>query len=189
MAKTDVTEKLEHDISVATKKIGVFGCFEVTIGLGGNERVDYMTLDSKGTWRCYEIKCSLSDFRSKAAKSFYGHYNYYVFTSELYEKVKDEIPTHIGIYVGKRLMKKPKRVELSVSDDVLKMSFIRSLSREAGKYHKSQNPKAIESYNRKISQLESENDRLRREQTDLRNKLFRKYGRNWQEIIELEGSK
>jgi hypothetical protein len=29
--------------------MGVFGCFEVTIGFHGRERVDYMTLDTKGT--------------------------------------------------------------------------------------------------------------------------------------------
>ena len=43
MAKTEETLKLEHYIWVSTQKTGTFGCFEVTIGFGGRERVDYMT--------------------------------------------------------------------------------------------------------------------------------------------------
>ncbi|MEJ9149089.1 hypothetical protein P4520_28825, partial [Bacillus thuringiensis] len=96
MAKTELTTKMERQIYAATNKQGVFGCFEVTIGWFGKERVDYLTLDTKGIWRCYEIKVSVSDFRSKANKTFCGHYNYYVIPEELYEKVKDEIPSHIG---------------------------------------------------------------------------------------------
>ena len=87
MAKTEETLRLERSIFKATKKMGVFGCFEVTIGFFGKERVDYMTYDTKGIFRCYEIKTSLSDFHSKAKKTFCGHYNYYVLTKELYEKV------------------------------------------------------------------------------------------------------
>ena len=66
MAKTEETLKLERAIFFATQKTGVFSCFEVTIGFFGNERVDYMTFDTKGIWRCYEIKTSMSDFNSKA---------------------------------------------------------------------------------------------------------------------------
>ena len=44
MAKTEETLKLEHYIWVSTQKTGTFGCFEVTIGFGGRERVDYMTV-------------------------------------------------------------------------------------------------------------------------------------------------
>ena len=46
--KTKKTLKLEQDIYNATEKVGVFGCFEVTIGFFGKERVDYMTYDTKG---------------------------------------------------------------------------------------------------------------------------------------------
>ena len=90
--KTKKTLKLEKQIYNATKKMGVFGCFEVTIGFFGKERVDYMTYDTKGIFRCYEIKVSKSDFHSNAKLSFVGHYNYYVLTRKLYEEVKDEIP-------------------------------------------------------------------------------------------------
>lgn len=37
-----------------------------------------MTYDTKGIFRCYEVKVSKADFHSAAVKSFVGHYNYYV---------------------------------------------------------------------------------------------------------------
>ena len=80
MGKTEETLQLEKSIFRATKKTGVFGCFEVTIGFFGRERVDYMTYDTKGIFRYYEIKTSVSDFRSKSKNTFCGHYNYYVLT-------------------------------------------------------------------------------------------------------------
>lgn len=86
--KTAETVALEKSIRRATRKTGVFGCYEVTIGFCGRERVDYMTYDTKGVFRCYEIKVSKADFHSAAAKSFVGHYNYYVLTRELYDQVK-----------------------------------------------------------------------------------------------------
>ena len=45
--KTDLTLKLEREIWLATVKQGVFGCYEVTIGQYGRERVDFMTMDTK----------------------------------------------------------------------------------------------------------------------------------------------
>lgn len=62
MAKSEMTKKLEREIWKATNKTGVFGCFEVTIGFNGNERVDFLTYDTKGIWRCYEIKVSKKIF-------------------------------------------------------------------------------------------------------------------------------
>lgn len=148
MAKTPETIQLERSIRSATNKIGTFGCFEVTIGWFGKERVDYMTYDTKGIWRCFEIKVSLSDFRSGAHNTFCGHFNYYVMPDELYEKVKHEIPSHVGVYIGyerkgykrmiydARSVKKAKRQELTEDEQVLKNSMIRSLTRDADKYHK-----------------------------------------------------
>lgn len=54
--KTAETVALEKAIRRATYKMGTFGCYEVTIGYGGKERVDYMTYDTKGIFRCYEVK-------------------------------------------------------------------------------------------------------------------------------------
>lgn len=154
--KTAETLELEELIYGATRKLGVFGCFEVTIGFGGTERVDYLTYDTKGIWRCYEIKISVGDFRSKNANTFVGNFNYYVMTQELYDKVHDEIPGGIGVYVGKRLIVKPKRQDLAVDERVLFESMTRSLYRE---YEKSRESKDIEL----LQMLERELKAARRE--------------------------
>lgn len=52
-----------------------------------------------GSVYCYEIKSSVEDFHSEHGHNFIGDYNYYVMPYEVYEKVKDEIPYHIGVYV------------------------------------------------------------------------------------------
>lgn len=150
--KTEKTIKLEWAIRRATRKTGVFGCYEVTIGFSGNERVDYMTYDTNGIFRCYEIKVTKSDFHSNAAKSFVGHYNYFVLTRELYEEVKAEIPAWVGVYIGDYCIKKAKKQDLSDKEykmrrsiggrsaevtyswtEMLKDSMIRSLYRDSDK--------------------------------------------------------
>lgn len=181
MAKTQLTIDIEKELWSTTKKLGVFGCFEVTIGFGGSERVDYMTYDTRGVWRCYEVKVSKSDFRSKAKKTFLGNFNYFVMTYELYEEVKDEIDKNIGVYTynGRWLSctKKPKRQELGVSESILKDSMIRSLERDYEKIIKSEDMD-------KMQKLESRNNRLEKELTEsnrdfihLKNAIYRKLGR------------
>lgn len=110
--KTAETVALEKAIRRATYKMGTFGCYEVTIGYGGKERVDYMTYDTKGIFRCYEVKVSKADFHSAAVKSFVGHYNYYVLTRELYDQVKGEIPDWVGVYIVDYCAKKAKKQDL-----------------------------------------------------------------------------
>ncbi|WP_346728916.1 MmcB family DNA repair protein [Lysinibacillus sphaericus] len=189
IAKTETTLELERAISVATNKTGVFSCYEVTIGMGGNERVDFMTLDTKGIFRCYEIKSSIADFHSKAIKSFVGHYNYFVLTKELYEAVESEIPKHIGVYVYGSCVKKAKKQSLTTySDDVLQMSLLRSLYREAVKYRQSLNPRIIENFNREILKLKDERNHYREEHKDLRNKIIRQYGYHWDKEKSGEGT-
>lgn len=142
MAKTSATLSLERALWTATKKQGTFGCFEVTIGWFGKERVDYMTYDTKGVWRCYEIKVSKADFRSKAHNTFCGHFNYYVMPADLYEELKNEIPEHVGVYVNHeywpfvKCIKRAKRQNLLEDEQILKNSMIRSLSREVDKESK-----------------------------------------------------
>lgn len=159
--KTTKTIELENKLYQSTQKLGVFGCFEVTIGWFGKERVDYMTYDTKGIWRCYEIKVSKTDFHSKAHNTFVGNFNYYVMPKELYEEVKEEIPSHIGIHCGDYCIKNAKKQELGVNVEVLKDSFIRSLSREVDKQIKSRNNTLIERYRRAIKSKEAEIARYR----------------------------
>ncbi|MFA5169826.1 MAG: hypothetical protein WC420_03815 [Candidatus Paceibacterota bacterium] len=140
--------QLENKIWEATRKQGVFCCFEVTIGWFGKERVDYLTYDTKGVWRCYEIKVSKPDFHSKAHNTFVGNYNYYVMPHELYDQVYSEIPQDIGVYIGETCEKRAKHRELGVDEQVLKDSLIRCLYREAEKVIKSNNPTVVERLNK-----------------------------------------
>lgn len=192
IAKTELTTQLERQIYSATKKQGTFGCFEVTIGWFGYERVDYITYDTKGVWRCYEVKVSVADFRSKAKKTFCGHFNYYVMTKELFEKVKDEIPSHIGVYFGNYCFKRAKKQELLVDELILKNSMIRSLSREADKLYKSADPIQMNTMQRQINYERKEKEKYRIEYQNLHRFVREKYGRNWdaeETIKSIEGNK
>lgn len=53
----------------------------------------------KGDFYCYEVKSSIEDFHSKNGHNFIGEFNYYVMPEEVYEKVKNEIPYYIGVYI------------------------------------------------------------------------------------------
>ncbi|NLW90016.1 MAG: hypothetical protein GXY34_00220 [Syntrophomonadaceae bacterium] len=183
MAKTELTLQLEREIWKATHKQGVFGCFEVTIGWFGNERVDFMTYDTKGIWRCFEIKVSKADFHSKAHNTFIGHYNYYVMTRELYEQVKDEIPNHIGVYVNGSSIKNAKKQELAIEEQVLKDSMIRSLCRELQKQRLADDPNYVDCTNRQIARLRREAEEYRRKYWDLMRIGQETYGSRWHKAI------
>ena len=192
MSKTSLTKQLEIAIWRATRKQGTFGCHEVTIGFFGNERVDYMTYSTSGIFRCFEIKVSASDFRSNNKNSFVGHLNYYVMPIELYEKVKAEIPSHIGVYAswsGNDLscIKNPKRQELAFSPDVLKDSLLRSLYREYEKLNISEDKATLERLKTEINRLKkqvTENSIYSRELSILKCKIRKKYGS--EALFELE---
>lgn len=71
-------------------------------------RVDYMQFKpknnsvsgiEKGDFYCYEVKSSVEDFHSKNGHNFLGDFNYYVMPMEVYERVKAEIPYHVGVLV------------------------------------------------------------------------------------------
>lgn len=155
MAKTKLTEKLENNIFKYASKHKWFCCPEVTIGFGGRERVDYMTMDTKNVFRCFEVKVSKADFYSKCKHSFVGNFNYFVMPNELYEKVKQDIPDNIGVFdESMDCIRKPKRQELKVDMDVLKSSMIRSLNREFVNRYKSENVRHVNGLKSKISRLE-----------------------------------
>lgn len=71
-------------------------------------RVDFMKFSpvnntvsgiEKGDFYCYEVKSSIEDFHSKNGHNFIGDYNYYVMPEEVYEKIRNEIPYHVGVFV------------------------------------------------------------------------------------------
>lgn len=75
-------------------------------------RVDFMKFKpvnntvsgiEKGDFYCYEVKSSVEDFYSKNGHNFLGDYNYYVMPEEVYEKVENEIPYGIGVFVPERM--------------------------------------------------------------------------------------
>lgn len=99
------------------------------------EIVDLLSWEkSKNIWRCYEIKSSVQDFNSGHHITFVGHYNYYIMPKELYEKVKNKIPDYVGVYIqqGRWLtnIKRAKKQNLLVGEDILQYSLIKSLYRD-----------------------------------------------------------
>lgn len=190
MAKTGETLKLEKQIFNRTVKQGVFGCFEVTIGWFGKERVDFMTYDTKGIFKCYEIKVSKADFHSKAKISFVGHYNYYVMTKELYEQVKDEIPPHIGVYVDGTCNKaecKKRADKQEVAPEMvqtLKDSIIRSLTRYFNDQIKSNDENSIKKLERELATTRNDKDKYYKDLWHIKDLLFRKFGSRYMRIIE-----
>ena len=137
------TDELEIYVYFHLAKMGTYLCFEVMMPFEfmpnnrmNNERVDLLTYDTSGEWRFYELKVSVSDFHSKAKKTFYGHFNYYVMPRSIYEKVKNEIPDGIGCYIADdkhhyvEAVKKAKRMKLAGNEESLKKAFTQALSRQ-----------------------------------------------------------
>lgn len=144
-----------------------------------------MTYDTHGVWRCYEIKISKSDFHSKAKNTFIGNFNYYVMPNELYEQVKDEIPSNIGVYIGGSCEKRSKHQELKVDEQILKDSMIRSLYREADKQMRSNDLILIESISRQLNIAKKNSDCYMRKYHELTNNIREKYGREILKELEL----
>lgn len=168
LPKKELTKDIERALMIETSKW--FGCPEVTIGWYGKQRVDFMTMDCKEIFRCFEIKISKADFKSEHGHNFVGHFNYYVIPKDLYENIKDEIPKHIGVYIwnGKylSLLKRPRKQELKVDINILKNSMIRSLYRDSHKIVASENVEEMNRLRNRLSRIEKENrDNLRKYQS------------------------
>lgn len=139
--KTALTKEIEHALILATRanEPGIYGALEVTLGEGyGTERIDYITMDTKNIFRCYEIKISKKDFYSKAKLSFAGDYNYLVLTQDVYNEVKQDIDIKfygIGVYVYYNrynliLKKRAKQKTVHIGQKIdLMYCMVRSLSR------------------------------------------------------------
>ncbi len=181
--ETKLTKELKLGIWNYTKKQGAFGCFEVTIGWFGHERVDYMTYDTNGIWRCYEIKISKSDFHSKNHNTFIGNFNYYIMPERLFEQVKNEIPKGIGAYVPESRpyrnypeLKNVQRAlhhEITIDEQTLKNSMIRSLCREVDKQVQSGNETRIEQVMREAKKYESQCRGMSQRLTDVQTELLK----------------
>lgn len=154
--KLPTTNHIEYLIFKHTNKLGTYGCREVKIGgvktkrfiTENQEFVDYMTITSDGEITCYEIKSSLSDIKSYARLSFYGHKNYFVMPAELYNDICNEswflrkLENHtIGVISVNKLdelkvVKKCKNKKLSIgTQTILLESFAKSTARDAAKLY------------------------------------------------------
>ena len=98
--KTNRTKKLEQLLEHHFNNRNDFYVFECTLGWYGSEIVDCIMYNCQREIYCYEIKQSLQDFHSKNKLTFIGNKNYFVMPYSLYLKVKDEIPSKIGVYVA-----------------------------------------------------------------------------------------
>ncbi|MEE1255578.1 MAG: hypothetical protein UHN47_03580 [Lachnospiraceae bacterium] len=189
MGKRKETLELEQALESLAKEKRWYGCEEITIGFynngHGDEICDYILMDSKGIIRCYELKVTMADLKSRAKKSWYGHYNYLVVSGELYKQMESPfsqygIPDDVGIIVGYtsssnengrwlNTVSKPKRRELSEADQLmLSQSMVRSMNYKVKKYKDSksiENLKEIEKKKRYWEQsyrnAVDENRRLR----------------------------
>jgi hypothetical protein len=152
MSKTQLTLDIEEALYFYEQEHGEIVVEEVSMP-DDHGIVDTLALRTKpdGTkeFRCYEVKVSKSDFRSTAKLSFVGHYNYYALPQDLYEQIKEEIPSHIGVLLylpfdeklseetlakGRlSIVKKASRQELLVDEEQLMNSFLHSLFREVKK--------------------------------------------------------
>lgn len=112
-SRPDITKMLSLSIQkhiVPHNDPRVYWAREVTFDYATSKavRVDYMKFKplnntvsgiEKGDFYCYEVKSSIEDFRSENGHNFLGDYNYYVMPEEVYEKVKNQIPYKVGVYV------------------------------------------------------------------------------------------
>ena len=144
------TKEIEHIAYKHFSKIGWYGCFEVAVPRAiidkyHRERVDFLTYETNGIWRCYEIKRNLQDWKSGSKLSWYAHYNYLICPPDLYNKIKDEIPNDIGVWLVYKTgnnkgfldcVKKPKKKTLLCSHEDMMQSLVQALSREYKKYRK-----------------------------------------------------
>ena len=147
------TKDIENTIYKHLKKKGNYMVFECAVPRSyqnkyHRERVDLLSYDTKGNWRFYELKNSVSDFHSKSSHTFLGHYNYYVMPEKVYSKVKEEIPKHVGVWViysynsnkfFASCEQKPKKQQLKVKHEDLMFSFMQALYREYTKFRRIKN--------------------------------------------------
>lgn len=184
MAKRNDTLEIEKALVQMTKDKGIYGCEEITIGFvnqgHGNEIVDFMTMNSKGIFRCYEIKVTISDLRSSAKKSWYGHYNYLVVSHELYEKIEDWtnfLPYGVGLIKFSSELEtiiKPKKQNISNDIELmLAQSMSRSMYYKMNKYYDSQSIEKIKKIKDKLNYWERQYSSESKERIDLYHKIKR----------------
>lgn len=145
--KTPLTIQLEETLYHYCRENGEVVVEEVTMpdDQGIVDTLSCRLTETGFEWRCFELKVTKADFRSKAKLSFIGHYNYFVLPEALYMTVKEEIPPAIGVmvyhaYIDQEdvpgfftIEKKPRRQELAVDEQALLSRLISAQAREVSK--------------------------------------------------------
>lgn len=133
----------------------IYWASEVTFDYATSKavRVDFMKFKpvnntvsgiEKGDFYCYEVKSSVEDFHSKNGHNFLGDYNYYVMPEDVFERVKNEIPYYVGVFIPDKLnyrgewydlksVKKAKRKDRDRPVSEMLLMMFRSAAREGGK--------------------------------------------------------
>ncbi|EOH90202.1 hypothetical protein I588_04124 [Enterococcus pallens ATCC BAA-351] len=148
--KTELTQDIEKALYYYCMDLGALVVEEVSMPeeQGIVDTLACFFKEESFEWRCYELKVTKADFRSKAKLSFIGHYNYFVLPQALYDAVKEEIPAEIGVLVYRPydnleeemwakgtfiIVKRPVRQELKVAELALTQRFMSSMFREVQK--------------------------------------------------------
>lgn len=157
MSKSNLTKEIEERLHIfygdthhCAEEVTLPEKFETYTDKNGNiahrfyERIDFVACKCGKEYQkknkifvCVEIKVSKGDFNSDCANSFVGNKNYYAMPEELYEKVKDTIPKHVGVLVPHRntmkIIKQSRVVKMQVDPDVLLHAMFRSCYRDLKK--------------------------------------------------------
>ncbi|MBC1914185.1 hypothetical protein [Listeria booriae] len=147
MVKLALTRHLEKLIYEHTSAgdWNIFSCFEVMIGISGDEIVDFITTSATNEIRCYEIKTSKSDLNSNARKTFVGDFNYFVMPQALWDDLnkhsKWEAYNGVGVLIDNgnflECVRNAKRKHIHFAERAKIMeSLVRSMSREIKKFYK-----------------------------------------------------
>ena len=89
---------------------------------------------------CFEIKISVSDFKSKNGHNFCGNHNYYVVPLDIYKSIEPLVPTDIGIIVYYPLTQSMRVEKESVFKEVKPVDLVlllyNALKKWVDKYEK-----------------------------------------------------
>ena len=183
--KTNETKEIEDRLFKYLDKNGQFSITECTLGFGGGGRVDCISIDSKDTIRCFEIKVTKSDFHSKHGHNFKGNLNYYVMPFRVYEEVKEEIPANIGVYDASiTCIKRAKRLPVDNLDRV-KDYIIRSLYREYANNISSDNIDLLKRLRNESTKYKTKYFGLNSKYNNITSKLYLELGREkYREFME-----
>lgn len=154
------TKEIENIAYNYLWKKGWYGVFEVAIprtivNKYHRERVDFLTYETTGVYRAYEIKRDKNDFYSGCAWSWIGNYNYFIMPNSLYAEVKKDIPKDIDVWVvydfSKKMecVKKPKHRGLLCAPADMQFAMLQAMSREYKKYRKIVEKESIKTRSRR----------------------------------------